>query len=201
MSEIILTAKDEFMAKFSEILNTVPPDTKSIQCVIYAFSDDFDSYNDGTKCLTEEEIWLNISPEERVNMLEASCSELIENIEDLQAAASETFSSEDEKQIFEEMQESALRDIRMKSKILARCFMEALNNIDFADKAQKQLSSLFEKLLKVSNREIFFMIFNIFQKKMPEYMTELQWSLMANKRNVTVGKPITTQPQQNESAV
>lgn len=190
MNVHIYPSKEGLIASINDFLEALPADTKSVQCVLYAYTDDYENYSDKTtKCVAETDLWYNLSEEEQMELLGESVTACLKQLVKVITAPSET-----EEEVL--ARDEGLTLVKGALKALARSFVIYLENIDTASMAGEQLIRLFDGILGHNDRQIFSVAFDIFRKKkaLEPMMEELQWKLLSGKtakaKGTAVGAPI-----------
>lgn len=197
MEAVVLADKTALLSSIGDFLAELPADTKSVQCVLYAYTDDYDNYGDKTKCVAEADAWFNLSDEEQLDLLGGAVTTCLKRVSGYIAAASET-----EEDLL--AKEELLTELKKTFKNLSRSFVIYMDNLDTASLANEQLERLFDGILAQSNRAIFSAAFDIFKKReaLSTPMEELQWKLLSAKTKPKaaavkppIGKPAVPAPE------
>lgn len=191
-AEQLFTEKEAMLDALKVFLSSLPSDTKSIQILASAFTDNYDNYNDKTKCVKESDIWWNLSADDQMELLSESVTTTLKSVAEVMAMPGET---EDEQLSMDE----AISDLEVNFKQLARSFAMTLgegatDNLDTAAMAELQMERLFDGVLGFGNRQLFQKLITAFQRKknLAEAVENLQWSLMSKggAKKTQVNKPI-----------
>lgn len=155
-------------------LGTLPADTKSVQVVMYAYADDYESYNDKTKCVAEGDSWYVLPEDARMELIGKAVTHCLQLAAEVVSAPSETEEEYNEA-------EEKLDALREALKSLARSFSLYMENVDTAALAGTQLERLFEGVIAFNNRVIYGLTLETFQKRktLRQPLDELQWKLLA----------------------
>lgn len=183
MEPTIHAESDKLVSSLQDFLNSLPADTKSVQVVMYAYVDDYETYTDKTKCVAEGDSWYVLPEDARMELIGRAVTHC------LQLAAAVVASPSETEEEYAEAEEK-LETLRAALKSISRSFALYMENVDTAALAGSQLERLFEGMLAFNNRVIFGIAMEIFQKRksLRQPLEELQWKLMASSAKAPKAK-------------
>lgn len=199
MEPTIHIESGKLVSTLEDFLSALPADTKSVQVVMYAYADDYETYNDKTKCVAEGDSWYVLPEDARMELIGKAVTHCLQLAAEVVSAPSETEEEYNEA-------EEKLGNLREALKSLARSFSLYMENVDTAALAGAQLERLFEGIIAFNNRVIYGLALETFQKRktLRQPLDELQWKLMsgnakpAKAKVHSVGAPVVppaTQPK------
>ena len=125
MEPIIHAEADKLVSSLQDFLSSLPADTKSVQVVMYAYADDYETYNDKTKCVAEGDSWYVLPEDARMELIGKAVTHCLQLAAEVVSAPSETEEEYNEA-------EEKLGNLREALKSLARSFSLYMENVDTA---------------------------------------------------------------------
>ena len=194
---VILDKKEEFLESVTNFLERLPADTRSVQCLLYAFDSGYDDYNEKTtKEVSAQDGWLILPDQMRIDLLSSAVTSFLNSAKEY--LRKKNGITEDDKVKAEELAIS----LKGETKTLARSFSLYADSIDTAKTAERQLEILFEGIVDLDDPKLFFSVSRAFSKKegLKPLVDEMKWRLMkrARKNNQFHNSSQQPEPQQNE---
>lgn len=182
---IIHEDKNALLSAVQEFLSSLPADTRSVQCALFAYDSSYEDYDEkNTKCVSEQDVWFILSENDRMKLLEESVTSTLKKVGLYLSAPADT-----EEELLQK--DELMKDLKVFFKTLARSFSLYLENVDTAAIAIEQLDRLFDGILTYNDRSVFTTAFDLFRKKknLESQMEELQWKLLSKPRSKAAVKP------------